>query len=197
MSLLTSLLHKGERMDIQRARLLYSGCIAIEYGQFYIDTPGLDDDKDSEVDFPEPVAAFKGQDNGVCGAAQLGKLFFVTGIQNGTAAIDIQFYPAEPYIDTSYDEIVEVFFQRGKHAVSLCEWALEESYLLALPEGDYRIRYSITGMGKNYDDEEDWGEPVPGQKHLIQIWPSNNIKDSIIKVTSEVALYWHKEWGGQ
>ncbi len=174
---------------------LYSGNIAIEYGQFYIDVPDSDDE--DEDDYLDPEGAFEGQENGICGAAQTGKLFFVTGIQNGTASIKIELYPSEPSVDQIYDEIVEVSYKRGKTSVALCEWACEETYPLELPEGDYRVRYCIVAMGNDYDDDGDWEAPVPGQKHLIQIWPAEKPTDKIIKNTSDTASYWHKEWGSQ
>ena len=56
-------------------------------------------------------------------------------------------------------------------------------------------------MDKDYDDEnqdesdEYWEKPVPGQKHLIQIWSGGGAGDVVIKHTTENARYWHREWG--
>ncbi|MFO6422202.1 hypothetical protein [Motilimonas sp. KMU-193] len=177
----------------QDIKTLYSGNIAIEYGQFYIDIPELDD----EDDYLDPEVAFKDQQNGICGASQSGKLFFVTGIQNGTASVEIKLYSSEPTIDDAFEEIVEVSFKRNKTPVALCEWGCEEIYPIDLPEGNYGVRYCIIAMGADYGDDDDWEAPVKGQKHLIQIWPSEPTMDKIIKSTSDTASYWHKEWGGQ
>lgn len=180
-------------MTDQDIKTLYSGNISIEYGQFYIDIPEVDD----EDDYLDPEGAFEDQQNGICGAAQSGKLFFVTGIQNGTASIEIKLYSSEPTIDDAFEEIVEVSFKRGKTPVALCEWGCEETYPIDLSEGNYGVRYCIIAMGADYGDDDDWEAPVKGQKHLIQIWPSESTMDKIIKSTSDTARYWHKEWGGQ
>jgi hypothetical protein len=173
---------------------LFSGNINIEYGQFYIDAPDFDDD---EEDYLEPESAFEGQENGICGVAQEGKMFFVVGPQNGIAEIKINLYSSEPEIDESYEEIVQVPFKRLSKEVSLCEWGCEETYSLDIPEGSYQVRYSIIGMSKDYSDDSDWDAPIQGQKHFVQIWPSEAANEKVIKVTSESAAYWHKEWGSQ
>lgn len=181
-------------MTDQDVKKLYSGNISIEYRQFYIDVPEPDDE---DEDYLDPGEAFENQENGICGAAQIGKLFFVTGIQNGTASVDIELYAAEPEIDNRFEEIVDVAFQRGKTPVALCGWGCEETYLIELPEGNYGVRYNIIAMGAEYGDDDDWEAPVRGQKHVIQIWPSVITEEKIVKSTSETASYWHKEWGGK
>ncbi|MFN3580732.1 MAG: hypothetical protein ACK4VV_09700 [Pseudomonas sp.] len=181
-------------MTDKSIKTLFSGNLGIEYGQFYIDVPELDD----EEDYLDPDMAFQHQANGICGAAQSGKVFFITGIQNGVIAIDVALHGAEPPVDHTYEEIVEVSFERGRSAVSLCEWACEATHELELEQDTYRIRYSIIGMDKDYDDDDEYCEaPVQGQRHLIQIWSAAAKQDSIIKQTSENAAYWHREWGGQ
>lgn len=179
-------------MPEQKIKKLFSGNIGIEYGQFYIDIPELDED-----DFLDPDGAFENQSNGICGASQSGKIFFVVGPQAGIASIEVDLCESEPEIDETYEEIVEVPFSRGTNEVALCEWGGGETYELEIPQGEYIVRYSILGMGLDYGDDSDWDAPVEGQKHLIQIWPSKQGQEKIVKVTSETATYWHKEWGNQ
>lgn len=179
---------------------LFGGNLAIEYGQFYIDVAASDEDEFDE-DHLEPDSAFDGQENGLCGASQSGKLFFVTGIQNGVIKIDCEFHDSEPSLEESYGEAVEVSFEVGDKSVSLCEWGHEETHLLALNKGQYRVRYLIQGMDKDYDDENSddddsyWELPLEGQAHLVQIWKAENKNDAILRQTTENALYWHREWG--
>lgn len=180
-------------MHSETTKLLYSGNLGIDYGQFYIDIAG---DEESDDDYLDPESAFKGQENGICGASQNGKVFLITGIQAGVISIAIVLHAEEPPVDESFEEIVEVSFQRGSASVSLCEWGHEKTHGLDLPPGNYRIRYYIDGMGKDYEDDGDWEAPVPGQRHLIQIWSSDPKKDKVVKHTSETASYWHREWGG-
>lgn len=170
---------------------LFSGVIGIDYGQFYIDSPEIE----IEDEYLEPDGAFEGQENGLCGSSQPGKLFFVVGPQSGKIEIDIELCDSGPETDEVYDEIVEVGFDRGGNPIALCEWGCEETYPLEIPSGKYTVRYSIQGMDKDYDDDSDWERPVEGQKHLIQLWPNPNPKEGIVKVTTDTASYWHKEWG--
>lgn len=181
-------------MSTTNKNVLFSGVIGIDYGQFYIDNPEFEIGE--EDDYLEPDGAFEGQKNGICGSSQAGKIFFVVGPQSGMISIDIELSGAEPDVNQEYDEIVEVGFERGTKPIALCEWGCEETYPLEIPSGKYSVRYSIQGMDRDYGDEDEIDAPIKGQKHLIQIWPSENPKEGIIKVSTETASYWHKEWGG-
>lgn len=177
---------------------LFNGDLAIVYGQFYIDIAATDHDE-PEDDYLEPDSAFTGQSNGICGAAQEGKLFFVTGIKDGAIDISCEYHESAPVVDNSYDEIVEASLEVGDVRLSLCEWGHENTHDLDLPKGQYRVRYLARGMDEDYDDDSDdeeyWEKPLPGQHHLVQIWPAELEKDSVLKVTSDNAKYWHREWG--
>ena len=181
---------------------LYSGNIGIDYGQFYIDAAFDDeDDLGLDEDYLDPDGAFEGQENGICGASQQSKLFFVTGIQNGAISVDCEYHDSQPELDESYEDIVEVSLVVSDKQLSLCEWGHEATHKLELPKGEYRVRYLIQGMDKDYDDENEdesdeyWEKPVPGQKHLIQIWSGKTAGDVVIKHTSVNARSWHREWG--
>lgn len=178
-------------MSTTDPRKLFSGVIGIDYGQFYIDNPESGD----EEDYLDPEGAFEGQQNDICGSSQSGKIFFVVGPQAGVISVDVVLCDSEPEIDEQYDEVVEVGFDRGSNPIALCEWGCEKTYPLDIPGGRYSVRYSIQGMDRDYDDDSDWNSPIEGQKHLIQIWPNDNPKERIIKVSTETAAYWHKEWG--
>lgn len=176
---------------------LFNGNLNIEYGQFYFDVADNDVDLDDEL---LPDTAFEGQRNGLCGAAQQGKLFFVTGIQNGVISLDCELHEQEPEVNDEYQEIVEVSLVVGDEPISLCEWAHEETHKLNLSSGNYRVRYLIQGFDKDYDDEERdddsyWESPLEGQSHRIQIWRGDVEQDRLVKHTTENARYWHEEWG--
>lgn len=174
---------------------LYNSALGVEYGQFYI----IPDEDNFDVDAWDPDSAFENQQNGLCGAAVNGHVFFVTGIQNGTISVDVQLCEACPELDESYEEITEVSLTVNTLPVFLSEWGSEETHQLDLAEGSYRLRYSIDGMNKDYDDEvegeEYWKSPLPGQRHLIQLWACEPGADQILKQTTSVAKYWHKQWG--
>jgi len=174
----------------ENVKQLYLGKLGIEYGQFYFDSP------DDEDDYPELEEAFTDQKNGICGAATPGKVFFITGIQNGTISVLIELFSICPPVDDEYDEVVEVaFFNNGSAPIHLCQWGHEWTRKLDLPKGHYRIRYSIQGMDKDYDEDDNWDAPIPGQRHMIQLWPQDQQEDEVVKLTSEMAKYWHEEQG--
>lgn len=169
-------------------KLLYDGTLGIDYGQFSFDV--MDDD---DLDMLDPDGVFQAQQNGICGAAQRGKVLFFTGIQTGSISIRVELHEIEPILDESFDEIVEASFLRSKYPVSLCDLYGEEFHNLELPRGQYRLRYSIRGMDLDYDDDNNVDTPVKGNDHLIQLWPKDKDKDKIIKVTSDIAKHFHKE----
>ncbi len=177
-------------MVINEFKVIYSGKLGIDYGQFYVD---VDDD---EVDYLDPDGAFENQVNGICGAAQKGKLFLVAGIQGGVIEIEVQLHASEPSIENSYEEIVEANIEVDEQQLMLCEWAHEDTHNLSVPPQEYIVRYCIKGMDKDYEDDSDWESPLPGQMYLLQFWPGIIERDKVIKCTSESAKYWHREWGG-
>lgn len=182
----------GRRKDIESpiktdgAQVLYSGLLPIDYAQFYVDQ--LDSAEDE--DYLTPDAAFKGQVNGLCGAARLGRLWLVAGPQAGVIHIDVLVHPAEPELTDGYEDVVECSVSLGSEPVGLCSWAHEEVHSLDLAPGDYRVRYSIQGMDRE-DPEADEDGPVPGQGHLLQFWPAPPQADEVVRQGSEQAAYWH------
>ena len=177
-------------MNDNENSILYSGRLGIDYGQFYVDTKVID-----EEEYLVPDKAFSNQTNGICGAAQPGKLFLVVGPQMGCIHIEVSLHDAEPEPDESFEEIVEASITVGEDQIYLCEWGHEATYPLKILPGRYRVRYCIRGMERDYGEDDDWESPIEGQSHKIQFWPSEIDGERVVKVTSEVAKYWHREWG--
>jgi hypothetical protein len=171
---------------------LFSGNLEICYSQFYIEPEDPEDEESMEEQF-------RGQVNGLCGATVPERLFFTARPKDAVISIDVLLYKGCPPLSSNYSDIVEVSFKRGKEPVYLCQWAHEEEFLLNLAPGNYRVRYCIEGLDKDYDydvEDDDYFEmPVPGQKYLIQIWPQNLEQDKIVKQGSEESAYWHNTHG--
>jgi len=194
-------------------RTLFDDTLCIQYGQFYIDV----DNGTGEIDdYASPEVAFVGQHNGICGAAQQGKLFLVTGSSDATIHLQLCVHEAAPELDSRYGDIVEVNMTITEQPLKLCEWAWEDTHDLSIPSGHYRVRYSVQGMDKEIatlesDDEDDdtsWDTPIEGQHYRLDFWPAHDSslqqgaasqdmsnQDAIISCTSERAAYWHSEWG--
>ncbi len=170
---------------------IFSGNIFTNYSEFTIE---CEDPDDSNLE----KGGYANQGNGLCGCSATGRLFFTAKPKASFIKLEIELCKEEPLIDNFFEEIVEVPFEKSEQDIFLCEWAHEETYLLEIPAGQYRVRYNIKGFDLDYDYEnmEEIGNeeppPLAGQVYLIQFWPSSIHKaDKIIKQTSKSAAYWH------
>ncbi|KVK45413.1 hypothetical protein L905_19370 [Agrobacterium sp. TS43] len=166
---------------------LFAGNVEVQYGQAYIE---LDGSFDGAMD-----DCFVGQRNGLCGAQKPAILFLMTGLHTGIVGITINLFDADPGIDESWEEIVEVSFQAPKGGITLLEWAADEGVGMAVPAGSYRARYQGRAMqaanelNTNIDD-------IPLDSYQLDLWPAPSTADHIVKQTSTVAAYWH-DWASR
>lgn len=163
---------------------LFSGLINVQYGQFYLEA-GTRFDGDM-------ARCFKGQTNGLLGARVPGFLFTITGLHTGVVGVTVLLEDAEPSVDDSWDEIVEVSLQVSGREVALVEWANDNPIPLAVMAGPYRVRYSALNMDEAAEADTHEG-PRPIDTYLIVLWPAALAPDRVIKQSSEVARYWH-DW---
>lgn len=174
------------------SQILFTGAINIEYGQFYVD-PGPAASEGVVADFADPLrASFRGQSNGICGAARQGSLFLITGLSQGTVRVTVELAQAEPPRDEAWEEVVECAFAHEAARLFLSEWERERRQPLALPRGAYRVRYGAKSMLDDSQADEDG----PVQEYLLQFWPAPPSRDEVIKVSGDCARYWHGEVAG-
>jgi hypothetical protein len=168
--------------------VLFDGAIHAHYGQFYVESSneaGNDGD---------PIACFRAQANGICGAAVAGMLFLITGLHTGDVALRIERHDAEPPLGDEWEDVVEVSLLPRSDEVALVQWAAEARWRLELSAIDYRVRYSATGMDEaNRTDTTLDGEPLI-DRHLMQAWPAQPKPDRVLRQTSDLAAYWHTAW---
>ncbi|NBE54377.1 hypothetical protein [Streptomyces boluensis] len=157
------------------------GEVHVHYGQIYVvsddETPDLDD-------------AFEGQTSGLCGAAEEGALWLVTGLHTGNVGFTVEVHDSAPELDPVWEDVVEVSFRPGSADAALEEWGGERVYALGLSETDLRVRYCALGMdaARELDTRIDQ-EQV--DRYLLQFWPAPPEPDRILRQTSEYAAYWH------
>lgn len=163
---------------------LFSGLLNVQYGQFYLEA-GTRFDGDM-------ARCFKGQRNGLMGARVPGFLFATTGLHTGIVGVTVLLEEAEPPVDDSWDEIVEISLQASGREVALLEWASDEPVPLAVMAGPYRVRYSARAMDEAAEADTNEG-PDPIDTYQIALWPAAPARDRVIKQTSETAQYWH-DW---
>ena len=164
------------------SQVLYSDIINVHYGQFYVEP--------ADDDFVDMDQALAGQTNGICGAAQSGRLFLITGIHTGSVQLTVEHLANMPPADDSWEEVVECSFTHGASSLFLREWAAEAEYKLDLPRGTYRVRYCAKSMLADWQLQDGDG---PLQLYLLQFWPEQTRADGVLKVTGECAQYWHSE----
>ncbi|GAA0572534.1 hypothetical protein GCM10009534_02990 [Kribbella sandramycini] len=159
-----------------------SGQAPVSYGQIYVESAQADYDVDD---------CFRGQRNGLCGAASAGTLFLITGMHTGDVGFAVEAYDEEPVIDESWEEIVEASYQPGGEA-ALVSWGGEGRWPLALAETTYRVRYCGSGMDAAHDSDPPMDDEPPVDRYVLQFWPAPAAPDRIVKRTSELAAYWHR-----
>ncbi|MFI7543104.1 hypothetical protein [Actinoplanes sp. NPDC049599] len=161
------------------AEVLLDQAVSVAYGQIYLESATAHMEGEMEE-------SFRGQSNGLCGAAIPGLLFLMTGTHTGDVAFRVERHDAEPPRDEQWAESVEASLVAVTGDVVLAEWGGGDEHPLPMPAGDYRVRYYAQGM-----DQADEDEPV--DRYLLQLWPAAPAPDSILQVTSAAAAYWH-EW---
>ena len=168
--------------------LMSSGEVPVAYGQIYVE---------SQINqFADLADCFEGQENGLCGAAVEGRLFLITGLHTGVVAFTVELHDAEPPVDDSWEDVVEVSF-RPRGVTTLECWSGQTRWRLDLDEIDYRVRYSSKGRDAAADDGERWAGDPEIDSYLLQFWPrtpgpsGRAQPDRVVKQGSDSAAYWH------
>ncbi|MFC7010180.1 hypothetical protein ACFQMH_00305 [Streptomyces viridiviolaceus] len=167
-------------------RTVYSGELAVSYGQFYVD---------SRSDGCDPAwwDVRAGQTNGLCGAAVPGHLFLTTGLHTGRVGLTVEVHRAAPPLDDGWEDVVEASFRPASPSTVVLPWGDGALCTLDLPTTDHRVRYCGRGMDRGRDEEPAVLEgPDPVDHYLLQFWPAPPAPDLVVRQTSRIAAYWHR-----
>ena len=156
----------------------FSGPLYVHFGQAYV----LPNDS-SGVDLDE---SFRGQCNGLLGAAIPGRLFLITGLHTGHVNFALEVLDKLPPIESIWEEVVEVPFAVDV-PVALEQWDGQRIPFDIAP-GAYRARYCARNMGLG----DEAGDQNLVESYFLQFWPSLPAPDAILRQTREVAQYWHR-----
>ena len=91
-------------------------------------------------------AYYAGQTNGLCGAVIPGWLIFMTGLHSGWVGFTIDVLEAEPPVDESRDDVVEVSFIQEDAEASLVHFYGPAAGTFSFTPGTYRARYSARNV---------------------------------------------------
>ena len=158
---------------------IFDELIGVAYAQFYVFSDG--------DDAPDPLVAFAGQPNGMCGAQVPGDLFLSTGRHDGKVGMRVELLDGPPPED-GWEDIVEVSFTPVTSEVTLMTWHVREYPLSGLQAGvTYRVRYCGRGMdAANRIIREPQDVEIVDQ-YLLAFWPAPAEPDRIIRQNSERA----------
>ncbi len=162
-----------------------------DYGQFDLvwdPEGGFDGDYDR---------FFDGQINGLVGAADSGGVYINLAKRFGGSSVQIVLVDAAPPLASDeYGDVVEVSCTvADEETPEWMSWAGQTSgWLEGLAPGTYRLRVSAQGRDEVRQQE---GSDDIVDRYLLEFWPSPWAEDSIIRVRSDDARYWHDEIGGR
>ena len=166
------------------AEVLLDREVHVDYGQFYVCGR-------TASAHPDPAESFRGQVNGLCGAANGGTLFLMTGTHLGRVGCIVELHLSEPALTGAWEDAVEASFAAGPEELYLTEWGGGAWYPLALPAGGYRVRYSARGMDEARLHDRPGRHEPPWDCYLLQFWPAAPAADRVLRETSSQAAYWN------
>lgn len=135
---------------------------------------------------------FRGQTNGLCGAAMSGTLFLITGLHTGHVQLSVEVLDDDPPFDQTWEEIVEVPFMANGERVALYDWDGECVCEILLSPGTYRVRYGAHGMDRGKEVDTFLEEEEAVDSYHLAFWSADLLPDVVLKQTSETAAYWHE-----
>ena len=164
--------------------VVFDGRMDVAYMQAYVEPL----EGGPEINIEE---AFRGQANGLLGAAQPGALRLTTGLSFGDVGFRLVIADQAPPLGAEWEDVVEVpFVPAGPSCVSLqsgevlCEFEL--------PPVPHRVRYSARGMDAA-GDAPVVGEDDPVLDHYeLTFWPADPAPDAVVRRGSERGAYWHE-----
>jgi hypothetical protein len=163
-----------------------NGPIHVDYGQAYV--------HDRSKFIEHMGNHFRGQVNGLCGAAVPGTLFMITGLHTGKVGFTVDISDAPQPIDDTWEEIVEAAFLVDVTVdnLALVEWGGSGVYPIPLTPGSYRVRYCASGMQLGHDHGVVFESDDIVDFYALMFWPAEAASDCVIKQTTWTAAYWHK-----
>jgi hypothetical protein len=162
--------------------VLFADEVPVHYGFMFLSS--VDDRADL-------AGTCRGQQNGLCGAAVPGVLSLTTGLHTGRVSMVVEWFDAEPTVDPQWEEVVEASFAPAQADLVLSSF--QDSFELRLPAVTrLRVRYCACGMDAAHQRDTVSGDEPTVDRYLLQLWPSAQAPDAVVRQTSAQAAYWHR-----
>jgi hypothetical protein len=121
---------------------------------------------------------------GVIGV-EAGSALLLTRRHTGDVSLTVAYDGAEPALDESYDDIVEIDFMAEAQSLYLATWAHEQEFELpdlSAGPGNYRLRYHGRQIGDLEPEPAAMDQIV--DEYLLQIWPATPSPSRVLRSTS-------------
>jgi hypothetical protein len=165
--------------------MLFEADVPVHYG--FINLLGANDANQADL-----MAARAGQVNGLVGAAVPGQLSLVTALHTGRVPLVVRWHDTEPALGDEWADVVEVSFDPPE--VDLLLTSFQDSFELRLPVvRSLRARYCASEMDAARDADTVMDDEPTIDRYLLELWPAAPAPDTVVRQTSEIAAYWHKE----
>lgn len=162
-------------------RTPFTGEAHVHYSQIYVVGEGM---------YPDLFTSMRGQRNGLCGAAEPGMLYLITGLHTGNVGFAVEVHDEPPPLDDAWEDVVEASFHPAGDTF-LVAWAGEQAWSLGLDPIDYRVRYCGTGLDAARQLDTRLDDEPQLDRYLLQFWPAPPEPDRVVRQTSQIAAYWH------
>jgi hypothetical protein len=163
---------------------IFDGGLYVHYRQAYV--------LSNAQETSELPDCFKGQTNGLCGAAVSDTLFLITGLHTGHVHLSVDVLDAPPPLDQTWEEVVEVPFMINGEGASLNDWNGKCVCEIPLSPGTYRVRYCARDMDRGREVDTILQNEEPIDFYNLAFWSADLLPDVVLKQTSEIAAYWHE-----
>ncbi|MFI5934594.1 hypothetical protein [Actinoplanes sp. NPDC051494] len=160
------------------AEVLLDTGMGVHYGFLTLcsaQTDATDDDRD----------AWRGQRNGLVGAATPEMLRIRTETHTGRIHVRIELHDTDPEVAGEWQEVVDVHYASWVDDLTLSAFD-EWDGPVCLPPGSYHVRYSARTVPVDESEEA----PV-AEECLLQFWPATGT-DVIVRQTTAPAAYRHR-----
>ncbi|TCC39738.1 hypothetical protein [Kribbella sindirgiensis] len=171
-------------------RVLLDDVVETDYGQFDLVWGGgfgFDGDADR---------FFAGQVNGLVGAAHGDGVYMHFGRRSGGSPVRIVLADVAPGVpEESWEDVVEVSIDVRSEDVGWTSWGGESGGDLdGVAAGSYRLR--VSARGRDIARDREFADGL-FDAYLLELWPAPAEPDAILRIGSEDARYWHREWGSR
>ena len=143
-----------------------------------------------------PDRFFANQENGLVGASDPHGVFLVLGRRSGGSSVRVVLLTEPPEgPGECWEDVVEVSLDVPPgSAVRWSNWDSTAMGSLDLPSGSYRMR--VSALGRDVGAADEFADGVV-DRYLLELWPAEPREDAILRVGTDNARYWHREWGAR